>query len=196
MTTSRNIPLVPTGIVLVAVAAMVTLGFWQLQRKEWKEALIARFERSQSLSSAVPWPADAAEREAALYRHSSFECVRVVDVASNAGRSATGRLGWSHEARCITGGGGEAMVALGWSSDPRPHAWRGGQVAGFIAPAGDSIKLVAAPPQAGLEQLAAPDPREIPNNHLAYAVQWFFFAATALVIYGLALRRRGRDRRD
>ncbi|HNJ47416.1 MAG TPA: SURF1 family protein, partial [Novosphingobium sp.] len=31
---------------------------------------------------------------------------------------------------------------------------------------------------------------DIPNNHLSYAVQWFLFAATALVIYGLALRKR------
>jgi surfeit locus 1 family protein len=49
---------------------------------------------------------------------------------------------------------------------------------------------VAAPPLAGLEANAIPDPAEIPNNHFAYAVQWFVFAATALVIYGLALRKR------
>ena len=50
-----------------------------------------------------------------------------------------------------------------------------------------------APPQAGLTQLAAPDPRDVPNNHLSYAVQWFLFAVTALVIYGLALRKRWRE---
>jgi len=32
-----------------------------------------------------------------------------------------------------------------------------------------------------------------PNNHLSYAIQWFFFAATALVIYVLALRKRWRE---
>ena len=52
-------------------------------------------------------------------------------------------------------------------------------------------------PLAGLEPLAAPDPRDLPNNHLAYAGQWFFFALTALVIYILALRRRStRARAD
>ena len=30
----------------------------------------------------------------------------------------------------------------------------------------------------------------MPNNHLAYAVQWFLFALTALVIYAIALRKR------
>jgi cytochrome oxidase assembly protein ShyY1 len=30
----------------------------------------------------------------------------------------------------------------------------------------------------------------MPNNHLAYAVQWFLFAAIALIIYIIAVRRR------
>ena len=51
-------------------------------------------------------------------------------------------------------------------------------------------RLVADPPVAGLGANARPDPSDIPNNHLAYAVQWFLFAFTALVIYALALRKR------
>ena len=38
--------------------------------------------------------------------------------------------------------------------------------------------------------MARPDPSDLPNNHLAYAGQWFFFAITAFIIYVLALRRR------
>ncbi len=53
-------------------------------------------------------------------------------------------------------------------------------------------RLIAAPPLAGLAANAAPDPTDIPNNHFSYAVQWFLFAATALVIYALALRKRWR----
>jgi surfeit locus 1 family protein len=60
---------------------------------------------------------------------------------------------------------------------------------GVIAP---GPRLVADPPLAGLDANAMPDPSEIPNNHFAYAVQWFLFAATALVIYVLAVRRRMR----
>jgi surfeit locus 1 family protein len=33
----------------------------------------------------------------------------------------------------------------------------------------------------------------LPNNHLMYAGQWFFFALTALVIYVLALRKKRRS---
>ena len=61
---------------------------------------------------------------------------------------------------------------------------------GILAPGG---KIVADPPLAELGPLAKPDPADLPNNHLAYAGQWFFFALTALVIYILALRRRRRE---
>lgn len=190
---TRRVPMISTLIVLAAAMTMVALGLWQLQRKEWKEALIARFERSEALSSEAPWPVDSSEYEAALYRRSGFDCARVLGMASIAGRSANGEPGWAHEARCLTAGGGEARVAIGWSRDPRSPAWEGGDVAGFIAPAGEGVRLVAAPPRAGLAQLAPPDPRDVPNNHLAYAFQWFFFALTALAIYALALRSRWRS---
>jgi cytochrome oxidase assembly protein ShyY1 len=35
-----------------------------------------------------------------------------------------------------------------------------------------------------------PSAADTPNNHLAYAGQWFLFAAAALIIYILAVRRR------
>ena len=52
--------------------------------------------------------------------------------------------------------------------------------------------LVAATPANGLEASAPPSLKDVPNNHLAYAVQWFLFAGIAAIIYGLALRRRMR----
>jgi surfeit locus 1 family protein len=38
-----RLPLVPTLIVATAVAVMIGLGIWQLQRKGEKEALIAQY---------------------------------------------------------------------------------------------------------------------------------------------------------
>jgi surfeit locus 1 family protein len=189
---SGRLPIVATAIVALAVATMIALGFWQLQRKAEKEAQLARYERAQSMSSAVSWPRTAAAREAALYRHSQVNCVRVLGIAPRAGRSLKGESGWAHLARCVLPDGDEALVAIGWSSDPARRTWAGGTVGGFIGPAGEGVKLVAAPPKAGLAPLAPPDPRELPNNHLSYAVQWFAFAATALLIYALALRGRRR----
>ena len=170
----RRVPILPTLLVAAAVGVMIWLGFWQLDRLGEKEAQLARYNRSLTMSSEAPWPKSAAERELALYRHS--------------------QLSWAHIAHCVLTDGSAADVALGWSSDPRTVSWQGGEVTGFVGPSGKGgVRLVAAPAQAGLAQLAAPDPRDVPNNHLSYAVQWFLFAATALVIYALALRKRWRE---
>jgi cytochrome oxidase assembly protein ShyY1 len=52
--------------------------------------------------------------------------------------------------------------------------------------------LIAEQAPEGLKPVAPPSVEDVPNNHLAYAVQWFFFAAVAAFIYVLALRRRTR----
>ena len=78
-------------------------------------------------------------------------------------------------------------MVLGWSQSPANTAWTGGKVTGWIAP---GPRLVADPPLAGLQPNMRPDPANVPNNHLSYAAQWFLFALVALVIYGLALRKR------
>lgn len=186
----RRIPILATAIVLLAVGTMIALGFWQLGRKAEKEALLARYERARAMSSDVPWPMTPEDYPGVLYRHSRIDCARVEGIDAVAGRSADGRAGWAHVARCRLPDGRSAAVAIGWSGRPVPPAWAGGEVGGFIGSAANGIRLVAAPAHAGLEQLAPPDPQNIPNNHLSYAVQWFAFAATALIIYVLALRRR------
>jgi surfeit locus 1 family protein len=97
-------------------------------------------------------------------------------------------------ARCAVDGGREADVALGWSAPAAGFTWAGGAVSGIIAPGGEfGGVLYAAQQPSGLQPLAPPDPADVPNNHMAYAGQWFFFALTAAVIYVLALRRRGRN---
>lgn len=189
----RRMPIVATVVVLAAVATMVGLGFWQLARKAEKEALLERYNRAVSMNSEVPWPHSVADYPGSLYRHARVDCAQVVGVDAVAGRSVGGQAGWAQIAQCRLAGGGTAAVALGWSARPETVRWSGGLVGGFIGPAGKTgIRLVAAPAQAGLDQLAPPDPANLPNNHLSYAVQWFAFAATALVIYALALRKRSR----
>ena len=191
---TRRLPLVATAVVAIAVATMVAMGVWQLQRAQWKADLLARYRGALSMSSEVPFPTDPGNAGDRLYRRSRVDCESVLGLGGVAGRNDRDQAGWAQTARCATPAG-EAEIALGWSRNPNPPDWDGGRVQGVIAPAGQGVRLVASPPQAGLDPLAAPDPGDLPDNHLAYAVQWFFFAATALVIYALALRkrRRGRD---
>ena len=183
----RRVPIVPTLIVLVAVAIMIGLGLWQLDRLAQKEALIARYAAALSTSAEVPYPRTEKEAEPLLYRHAAIDCRRVLEWTAMAGRSAAGESGQAHVARCLLADGKEARIVAGWSRNPQAPAWGGGMASGTIAP---GPRLVADPPLAGLEANARPDPGDIPNNHLAYAVQWFLFAAVALVIYTLALRKR------
>jgi cytochrome oxidase assembly protein ShyY1 len=208
----RKLPLIPTLLVGLAVAAMIALGIWQLRRAEWKEALIARYEANAGLPP-VAWPAFGAMSDEPLFRRSSVMCLEPIAWSVAGGANRAGEGGWRHIVDCRTGAEGPGVtIDIGWSKgfDVRPR-WTGGPVEGMIAPRPDHRSLIAtllgAPkepgmllvadrPPPGLQPSAPPSPAEIPNNHRAYAVQWFLFAAVALVIYALALRRRGtRDER-
>lgn len=190
----RPVPIIPTVLVAAAVAIMIALGFWQLGRSDEKAEMIARYTNAQTLSAEVPFPRSEADVPGALYRRSQVTCERVLSTRSTASRDPNGTSGLAQVALCALAGGGETEIMLGWTQRPQIVDWKGGTVTGWVAPAGDGARLVASPPTFGLAQLPAPDPRELPNNHLAYAGQWFFFALTAFIIYALVLRRRWRER--
>lgn len=181
---TRRVPIFSTIIVLAAVVTMIGLGIWQLGRRAEKEALIASYEAAAGAGDPVGFPSEG-EGEALLFRRSNIDCQGVRKIEAVSGTSDKGQKGWVQRAFCTSG----TIVDLGFSRDIAKPAFTGGAVTGIIAP---GPRLVADPPLAGLQPMAKPDPGDLPNNHLAYAGQWFFFALTALVIYVLALRRRGR----
>lgn len=185
-------PLIPTLVVALAVATMIGLGIWQLQRKGEKEAVLAQYAAAAN-QPAITWPSVPLPDELPLFRKSALMCVKVQSWESVSGKNAAGKPGFAHVAHCQTGGaeGPGAKVALGWTARPESPSWSGGAVSGVIAPDNASlIRLVVSEPPAGLDRLAPPSTESIPNNHLLYAIQWFFFAAAAAVIYILALCRR------
>jgi len=193
----RRLPIIPTLFVLAAVGVMIALGFWQLDRRAQKDALLARYAAAQGIAAEVAWPRDHRQQELALFRRTTITCQSAGRDAPLAGYDRQGTVGWAHAVTCVLPDGARADVVLGWARDLAERQWRGGPVSGIIAPgAGTAVRLIADPPLAGLAASAVPDPQSIPNNHLSYAIQWFLFAGVALVIYGLALRKRlaGRDR--
>lgn len=191
--TLRDLPIIPTLLVLAAAATMVALGIWQIGRAEEKATLIEAYQNALADEDAIAWPAPGGYADA-LYRNAEVECRQVRGVDSIGGKSVRGQTGWVHIARCDHLGEGVADITMGWSLSTEPPAWQGGTIVGRVAPYGDTVRLIPAEPVAGLEPLARPDPNDLPNNHIAYAGQWFFFALTALVIYWLALRSRVRRR--
>lgn len=200
-----RVPVIPTILVTLAVAAMIGLGIWQLDRRAEKAAMIARYAGNSARPvMAFPNPPIGDEH---LFRRASAMCLEVVGWSEQAGRAENGTKGWRHIAECRTGI--EALTTkfdLGVSTAPGVvPVWKGGEVTGAITHAPDAtpllaglfgkrpprtLMLVSEKPAPGLAESARPDPSSVPNNHLAYAVQWFLFALAAAVIYVLALRWR------
>jgi cytochrome oxidase assembly protein ShyY1 len=195
---TRRLPVIPTVIVLAAVATMVGLGIWQIQRARWKEGLLAQYAAARTMPPVSYPTTPVKDEELPLFRHATAVCLQPVGKRVTAGRNSKGDSGYAIIVDCRTGAEGPGLsVEVGWSKNPNAAmTWPGGPVSGVIAPDSRSrMRLVAATAPAGLEASAPPAIDEIPNNHRAYAVQWFAFAGIALLIYGLALRQRWRRAR-
>lgn len=203
-----RVPVIPTIIVAAAIAAMIALGIWQLDRAAEKRALLSVYTANLS-KPAMHYPELAPVPPDALFRRSSANCLQVVNWRTEAGRSIMGQSGYRFLAECRTGAEGPGLIAdMGVGRDPtfRP-LWKGGVVSGRIttepqhgsligqffektAPARPMLVSDAAAP--GLDPSEQPSVDNVPNNHIGYAGQWFFFALVAAIIYFLALRRRDR----
>jgi surfeit locus 1 family protein len=190
----KRLPLFPTIIVLLAVGIMIRLGFWQLDRRLEKEALIATFVRNTADRELTMLPRVGREFQ---FRKAKIDC----PYAGGTEIIGAGQAGY----RVITFCRGIGKIQLGTTRNPKPVVlWSGGTVSGWIQSEPDSrsmieaatdkqapfLMLVADPPLASLAPNPPAAPQDVPNNHLAYAVQWFLFAAVAALIYVLALRRR------
>lgn len=202
----KRLPLISTIIVLLAVATMIMLGFWQLDRRGEKEALIVKYSANQA-GPAIAFPAIPMGDEI-LFRKARAFCLEPVSETLAAGYNLKGERGWRHLVSCRTGAEGPGFtVDIGWSADFKSKSqWQGGTIDGVVGPAPNQssviersvtdekqqLLLVATRGGGGLQPSATPSLEGIANNHLAYAVQWFLFAGIALGIYGLALWRRQR----
>lgn len=203
---ARRIPVIPTILVALAALVMIGLGIWQLQRRAEKAEALALAATNPG-KPAVAFPKLPPVEADILFRPSSVHCLTVVSWQVEAGRAADGSTGYRHIAHCSTGAEGPGVlvaVGVGQKPDDKP-GWTGGQVEGWISQEPDHRALlsrldgkvmplrpmlIARQAPAGLKPVAPPRAADLPNNHLAYAIQWFIFAALAVVIYILALRRR------
>lgn len=208
----RSIPIIPTIIVVIAIALMIGLGIWQLGRAHQKEAALESWRANMSLP-ATAYPAQNPTDQRYMFRRLSGTCLRVIEWQVLGGRTRGGEPGWRHIASCATGVEGPGLVVdMGVSKLPdfKP-TWAGGPVRGYATHEPDNspwaerlrgqspplrLMIVADEPAPGLEASAPPDPASVPNNHRSYMVQWFLFALIAAVIYVLALRKRGQPNDD
>jgi len=198
----RRLPILPTLIVALAVAAMIALGIWQLQRARWKEGLLAQYAAAAAMPAVDLDP--LLDRRAPLpplsFRRALVSCdAAAAEAEIRAGRNLGDEAGQAYVIPCRPGAEGPAArirVNVGWSA--RPDGPRRislhGLVAGRLGAIGEDgpVTLIAATPVPPLAASRPPSLDSIPNNHRLYALQWFLFAAAALIIYLLALRKRNR----
>ena len=205
--TARRIPIFSTIIVLAAVATMIGLGVWQLGRAAEKDDRIAVLASRIQLPPLAYPPSGLGDEY--HYRTLRADCTKVLSWEVAGGKDVNGQTGWSKIAFCQDAATGSRFkVNVGVGLGPRAYPrWSGGQVSGrgVFEPDNQSLfelvtraerprrlMIVSNEAAPGLTPSEQPDPADEKNSSWAYVGQWFFFALTALVIYGLALQRRGR----
>jgi hypothetical protein len=191
---TRRSPIVASLIVATAVAVMLSLGVWQLQRAGWKERLLAQYRHAETLPPII-WPTTPLkDDQLPLFRQATGVCLHPIGQRAIAGENGAGEIGYVHIVECRIAGTGPPMsVEVGWSKDPSAKVgWAGGPVSGIIVPdRRTGMRLVAASAPSGLEASRPPSVETVsvitPAIHRGYAATWFSLAAVALVVYLFAL---------
>ena len=194
-----RVPVLATIMVAAAVALMIWLGLWQLDRAKWKAGVLAQAAAAEKLPP-IAFPTRLAPGEKLpLFRHATGVCLKPLGQRAIAGQNAGGDSGYAMIVECSAGAPGARMaVQVGWTKNPNAKVnWPGGPVSGVIVPDSRSrIRLVAASAPPGLEPSRVPDTSSIssitPSTHHGYAATWFALASAAALIFALALWRRMR----
>ena len=202
---TRRIPIIPTLITAIGVLILCGLGRWQLERRAWKHDLITRLDAAATLPPVSPREFLAAMQAdiSVQYRRAAIGChagPRKPDDL-RPGSSADGTSGFFVVVSCRPNDLPPDIVAVaGWTRrvDAKDsvinldHEFAGVVIERPYGNAPDRPRFMlipdAAVPPLGKPQ--QPRPADLPDNHLAYAGQWFGLAIALSAIYGLWLRRR------
>ena len=203
--TAARLPLIPTVITAAGVLILCALGRWQLERREWKADLIARAEASRDLPPVSPaeFRAAMAGDVSVQYRQATIGChpgpKKPYDLRP--GSSASGTSGFFVLVSCRPNDLPPDIVAVaGWTRrvDVKDltltldHELSGTIIENPYGKAPNRPRFMLIPDTAiaPLERPAQPQAADLPDNHLAYAMQWFGLAAALAAIFGVWLRRR------
>jgi surfeit locus 1 family protein len=178
-------------VVALAVLVLVGLGTWQLERRDWKDALIAEREALYAAPPIASW------HEAKEYRRARLE-----------GRFLEGRALTVGFARPIAAlaldDGTVALVEAATRPAGRVAVegiLRADEQGGWAVPANDAargrwmtVETAAMSRALGLADVrpfwlqTSPLP-ELRNEHMGYAITWYSLGVALVVIYAIARRR-------
>ncbi len=202
----RRMPILPTLITMIGVLILCGLGRWQLERREWKHRKIAELAAAPHLPPVSPGEfSRALAREHSIqYRRAEISChggaKKPYDLRP--GASFGGTSGYFVLFSCRPNDRPPDIVAVaGWTRrlDVRDQTVvLDSELKGIIIerPYGDepgrpAFMLIPDQPIAPFGRPRQPVAADLPDNHLAYAGQWFGLAIALSAIYGLWLRKRG-----
>src|SRR5215813_3485497 len=140
----RHGVLVPSFAAVVAFAILLSLGLWQLDRKAWKEGLIATIEQRLSVTPVMlpappAWPRlTAAEDEflrVAVTAEFLNDCEALVYTSGSTLRKGTSGPGFWVFTPALLEGGAVVMVNRGFVPDGKqdPATRPNGEVAGPVS---------------------------------------------------------------
>ena len=117
---TRRVPIVPTILVALAVAAMIGLGLWQLQPRGMETGADRPLRQCAKPCRRSPGRAVLAEEDALpLFRRATGYCAAGLGKRSTAGQNRSGEIGYVHIADCASRAEGPGMsVEIGWSKNP------------------------------------------------------------------------------
>ena len=191
----RRLPIIPTIAVALVVTACVAAGIWNLRRAVFHQAEVQR-QHAASRLPPISYPTvPTSDEQLPIYRYATGNCLRVTGRRTSVGENGAGEPGFVIILDCATGAEGPGLsVQVGWSKNPNATTgWKGGIVSGVIVRDDRTrIRLVTATPAPGLEPNGEVKPAVSvsPAQNRGYALQFFAFALVAVVIYGLAVRKR------
>ena len=207
---TRKLPLGATLLTLVMIPVLIALGIWQLERREWKHALVAQLEAAEKLPPVRPTDFTKAMigARSLQYRRAEVDCRpgRVKPYDLKGGTSATDQGGFLVLVDCndpARRAAPDLVVVAGWTIRPDAVATLDLDTSftGTLIehPYGDApnrprFMLIPTTAVAPLQPSRIPVPDDLPDNHLSYALQWFAFAATLAAIYGLYVVKWQRER--
>jgi len=208
---------IPLVAAVVIAAVCVRLGLWQLDRLEERQArnaTIAEAFRDAPISAEIA-ARDSVARFQRVRVSGRWDYARETSIAS---RTRNGSPGVHVITPLIAGDGTVVFVNRGWVYSPdartvdlsRWHEGEQGEVVGYVdelpssvrESAAGSLYVVALADSGGSSSGTGDRPARLQapafadeGPHLNYAVQWFSFAAIALIGTPLVVRHQ-RRRRD
>ncbi|PZN94936.1 MAG: hypothetical protein DCF31_08295 [Alphaproteobacteria bacterium] len=197
--------LFPTLLTAVMLAILLSLGAWQLDRRVWKQALLARLAAApeQPLLTPADYYLSMIGKKSVQYRRAELPCHPgdVLPYDLKGGTSIGGVPGYLLLVSCRPNRKPPDIVAVaGWTRRPDAAAipvhvdtvFRGLIIERPYGEAPDRPQFMLIPDTAvpPLQRSQMPAADSLPDNHLSYALQWFGLAAVLASIYAIWLRRR------